>query len=218
MCGVIYFKGNSRKHKKLIINLLEQSKIRGLHAFGVSLKLKSSQPFQIARMFSVEEAKDFIFQHEFCELIGHTRYDTSGDWRILENNQPVVLGANLLAFNGVIRMSTKEEYQKEFKQQYETANDGEIVLRMFAEEEQDKALHLLSEIGVSFAGIISVNGKSFAIRNVRRPLWIAEGSGFKIVFSTRDILSRAVRSDSNLMTRYASLDYDIVPPMEILWL
>lgn len=214
MCGVLYFKGDSKRYGDLLIALLEQSRIRGLHAFGVSIR-EAGQPFQTMRSFTLEEAKEFIRENTFYELIGHTRYDTSGDWRILENNQPIVVGQCLLAFNGVVRMCSKEQYEEEFQREYTTANDGEIPLRMFAEGEQDAAMTLLKEERVSFAGIVHWNGKTIAVRNERRPLWEARvQQDARFVFSTLDIWQRAVRS----LGKSIKVKARELSPMEVLWL
>jgi len=214
MCGVLYFKGDSRKHKELIVNLLQQSRVRGLHAFGVSLRPTPEDDFQTIRTFNLPEAEQYIMENQFCELIGHCRYDTSGDWRILENNQPIVIGNSILAFNGVVRMSTREEYQQEFQQEYVTENDGEIPLRMFGEEDTSPAFTLLREERVSFAGVAYVNGRAFAVRNERRPLWMATIEKSKFIFSTIDIWNRAVFSLGQplvIQTRQ-------LKPLEVVWL
>lgn len=213
MCGVLYFKGDSRKHRELVVCLLQESRIRGLHAFGVSIRPSPEDEFQTVRMFSIKEAVQYIQENHFSELIGHCRYDTSGDWRILENNQPISIGRSILAFNGVVRMSTKEEYEKEFQREYTTGNDGEIILRMFAEEDR-RLMPLLEQRQVSFAGVIRVNGRSLAIRNERRPLWRVVSKDLQIVFSTKDIWERATR-DILLPAKLSLME---IPPMEAVWL
>jgi glutamine phosphoribosylpyrophosphate amidotransferase len=169
------------------------------------------------RTFDLPAAIDYIQANQFVELIGHCRYDTSGDWREINNNQPIVIGNSILAFNGVVRMSTKEEYEAEFQREYTTANDGEIVLRMFAEEGGAGTEKLLQESRVTFAGVLRVNGRTLALRNSGRPLWIAEDKGVKFVFSTLDIFKRAVRSVPH-PEKYALMDHHEVPPMEVQWL
>ncbi len=209
MCGVLYFKGNSKKHKQLVINLLEQSRIRGLHAFGLAIRNSPEESFRIHRSFTLQEAKDFLRENEFWELIGHTRYDTSGNWKVMENNQPVAIGGNLLVFNGVIRMCSKEEYEKEFSRTYVTENDGEILMDMYSRAKVAKAEKLLGEEAVSFAGVIHVNNKSVAVRNSRRPLWIYRQRELELVFSTRDIFFRAVE------TLKGTVDIDLTSVAEI---
>lgn len=219
MCGVLYFKGDSGIfYKGLILQLLHESRIRGLHAFGVSLRKTPKERFQTVRTFTLPDAEQYIAENDFCELIGHCRYDTSGDWHEISNNQPIVIGDSILAFNGVVRMSTKEEYEAEFEREYTTANDGEIVLRMFADEDRAPAYALLSERRVSFAGVVHVNGRSLAVRNERRPLWEARIDDARFVFSTLDIWQRAMAH----MLHERSLPKGVlvreISPMEVVWL
>ena len=175
---------------KNVKNLLKESRIRGLHAFGVALRLGKSE-FIPHKFFHLQEALDYIDASIFDTAILHTRYDTSGDWRILDNNQPVYSHGSILVFNGVIRMSTQKQYEVEFGRSYLTDNDGEIILDMYIRQEHDKVASLLSEECVSFAGIFAVNGEVFAIRNERRPMWYAENGREKVIVSTKDILLRA---------------------------
>lgn len=215
MCGVLYFRGEADVHRQLLSNLLQESRVRGLHAFGVATR-QNGGPFQVLRSFTIQTAVEWIQHEPFQELIGHTRYDTSGDWKVIGNNQPVVIGSDLLVFNGVVRMSLKEQYEAEFHRQYETANDGEIVLDLFSRGQEQKALSLLKEECVSFAGVIHANGKTFALRNERRPLWIAKLRQSTFVFSTWDIWRRAVLFLDD--HRYLNANVEQVPPGEILCL
>jgi glutamine phosphoribosylpyrophosphate amidotransferase len=164
------------------------------------------------RTFDLPAAIEFIRENTFSELIGHCRYDTSGDWKIINNNQPIVLGQSLLAFNGVVRMSTREEYQQEFQREYTTENDGEIILRMLVEEDR-RLMSLLEQKRVTFAGVAHVNNKAMALRNERRPLWRALSMDVEFVFSTYDIWSRAIQS-----TEFYYLSALDIPPMEPVWL
>lgn len=225
MCGVIYFQGNSYTHKELLLNILKESQVRGLHAFGVALRKKEVEKFSVARFFQLKEAIEFIKDNDFYELIGHCRYDTSGDWHTLENNQPVVIGKNLLAFNGVVRMSTREEYQEEFQREYTTENDGEIPLRMMVESGTPNVLHLLEEKRVSFSGVFHVNGHTMAVRNERRPLWYVKAGEAKWIISTLDIWQRGTRAFfGSPVTRAIEEPFHNPPvvremkPLEMVWL
>jgi glutamine phosphoribosylpyrophosphate amidotransferase len=213
MCGVLYFKGDGEQYKGLLQRLLRESKVRGLHSFGVSLRPSLKSDFQTVRTFSLSEAEQYIQENEFVELIGHCRYDTSGDWRTLENNQPIVIGNSVLAFNGIVRMSTREEYQEEFRREYLTENDGEIVLRMLVEKDH-RLPYLLEEPSVTFAGVAHIDGRTSAIRNERRPLWRAISNGMEFVFSTRDIWERATKD----VPLPAELTVSEIPVMERIWL
>ena len=102
MCGLIGYFASSHKleHKNILSRLFTESKVRGLHAFGVNTgktTLKSNH---------LEDIINFIKEFKGRKLIGHTRYSTSGDYRRAENNQPVLKGDLALVFNGVIDMGT----------------------------------------------------------------------------------------------------------------
>jgi len=155
----------------------------------------------------------YIQENTFCELIGHCRYDTSGDWHEINNNQPIVIGNSILAFNGVIRMSTRDEYQQEFGREYTTENDGEIVLRMLVENDH-RLSNLLEDKHVTFAGVAYINKKAIAIRNERRPLWMATSEDAKFIFSTYDIWSRAIQN----LPLPAKLSIVNIPALERIWL
>jgi glutamine phosphoribosylpyrophosphate amidotransferase len=209
MCGLTALTTPSFTAAQL--NLLQavfyESTVRGLHAFGMAYG-KPGDNLNVLRSHSMSE-----ILHKFDDtigyylgrplvFIGHARYDTSGDWRVLENNQPlvhcvashVVTNQHLLAFNGVIRMTTKQEYEKEFARQYPVDNDGYIALDILANGLASNTLlyKLLSEPVVSFAGFYYSPSRNFAIRNDRRPLWLTKLPGNAYLFhSTIDVLVRA---------------------------
>ena len=181
------------------LNLLRamyyESSIRGLHAFGATfgtpgLALDVHRYHRLGEMLAVMDGFEKYLRRPFI-FLGHTRYDTSGDWRVIENNQPLVTGDKLLIFNGVIRMSTKAEYQLEFGREYPTDNDGHIALEMFGRS-MPELLDLMREPAVSFAGLFYNPGsRGAALRNDRRPLWEAWQYNSHWMFSTYDMAARS---------------------------
>jgi len=121
-------------------------------------------------------------------LIVHCRYSTSGDWKEEGNNQPIVIGDCALAFNGVIRMSTKDEWGKEFGFKPVTDNDGEIFVRKVLDGEDWNAW--VAHGAFSFAGVMLHGGRLIALRNKQRPLWHNEAYGCNFIASTADIFNR----------------------------
>ncbi len=198
MCGVLGYyseKPSSRDFLDLG-RLLWQSKIRGLHAFGIAWLDWSSDSVQHFRFHRLEQVLETIAQlrkenrlNPAC-LILHTRYCQSGDWRILENNQPVVVGDFALAFNGVISMATKPEFESEFGVKCIADNDGEIFIRKVLAGEDPGAF--VAGIRGSFAGAYLWGRKVWALRNARRPLYWYRREGSVFVTSTRDIFERAL--------------------------
>lgn len=123
--------------------------------------------------------------------IAHCRFSTSGDWKNLANGQPIIARDMALAFNGVIHMGTKEEFEHAFDVQCAADNDGEVFLQKL--HQGMRSADFLRSIQGSFAGVWLRNGHLFANRNVRRPLWVwDDGSWLGTWFaSTRDIFERA---------------------------
>ncbi len=202
MCGVLgyhSFKATFEDYKKFM-RLFEESSIRGLHAFGASMgngnKLHTEKFIDKSKF--VEFVRDSWSAREGEELfvLAHCRYSTSGDWETIENNQPIVVGDNILVFNGVIRMTTKEEYEKEFGRKYKTDNDGEILLECSTRHDVlldnlEGFYNIVDDERVSFAGILFHNGIAWAERNERRPLYSCSENGSNWIASTNDVFERS---------------------------
>lgn len=190
MCSVLGFYSKQQSDDDLLQleQIWTESKIRGLHSFGYTIKKqgklltrKEHNLFQI-----MEAMKD---DWPFAEMIGHCRYSTSGDWQNHDNNQPIFLGDSSLVFNGVVSMKTKEQYQLEYGREYATENDGEIVLRKFLDGENVE--QFISKAKFSFAGAILTERDFKIIRNKNRPLWFAKRNKSLFLSSTKDILIRS---------------------------
>jgi glutamine phosphoribosylpyrophosphate amidotransferase len=121
--------------------------------------------------------------------IAHARYSTSGDWRTPANNQPLVVAEMALAFNGVISMGTKPEFEADFGVTCASDNDGEVFLRRL--EGGEPADAFIRRINGSFAGVWLRDGRLYAGRNARRPLWRCYAHGAWWYASTADIFRRA---------------------------
>lgn len=193
MCAVIGFVGKGgRSASEKLQALFEQSRIRGLHAFGVAT------PATCRRFLDFESASKFLrgvaSKPKPLRLIAHCRYSTSGDWREQENNQPLSIGGATLAFNGVIHMGTAAQWGKLYGFKAATDNDGEIFLRKVLNGE-DWA-RWVREGPFSFAGLMLHRGNVIALRNNRRPLWYLKERRNCFIASTRDIFRRAGCGDS----------------------
>jgi glutamine phosphoribosylpyrophosphate amidotransferase len=190
MCGVIAYRSaigvSNPNDMDLLIRILMQSKIRGLHAFGVGTYIDGA--IVTKRFLHLSECIDYVGS-VFANVRGiivHCRYSTSGDWQMLENNQPVVLGNSCLIFNGVISMKTKEGMEQEYGVKLNVCNDGELFLHQRDPEQ------FISSIRGSFAGVWIRDGVMYMMRNSKRPLWYIDTKVSTFVFSTRDIINRAV--------------------------
>jgi glutamine phosphoribosylpyrophosphate amidotransferase len=183
MCGVIGYWPVSPAAEALgaFAALFDESRVRGRHAYGLANHVGAWRTFQAAdvpRLFDPEKP-----------TVAHARYSTSGDWRTLANNQPLVVGDRALAFNGVIHMGTKAEFEAAYGVACASDNDGEVFLRRL--EAGETAQAFLQRIPGSFAGVWLEGGRLWAVRNLRRPLWRCDAYGARWYASTRDIFRRA---------------------------
>lgn len=185
MCAIIGYRADGEPDLDLISRVFEASKIRGLHAFGYAFWRGGL--LHTYRFLDLKELLAHLAVHRPQALIGHCRYSTSGDYRNLENNQPVRRGSRALVFNGVIHMGTRTEMEAEYGVQLVTENDGEIVLA----QEPFEPVGFVRGLKGSFAGLILDASGIIALRNTRRPAHIVEGQGFSLVISTSDIATRA---------------------------
>lgn len=176
MCGVV---GMIGENKRLLKKLIEESQIRGLHAFGICF-----DGHKVVKALSPGPIMDAINKTDFKSCIAHNRYSTSGDYTIEENNQPIVISDKILVWNGVISQAKREKNEKKFDVKLETDNDGEIFLH------QKDPLKFIEGVG-SFAGLWYENRRLHALRNARRPLYFATEGPLTVMASTKDILKRA---------------------------
>lgn len=193
MCGVIALVTQDQptpRDKADIAAILIESGIRGLHACGMALCEPGVNPV-IERRHSPGELAKWVDGVKLSRVtIGHTRYSTSGDWRDHRNNQPLCLDGHVLAFNGVIDMAPRQQWAKSPDgKEYETDNDGEILLRkLFAGQDWTG---WVSDSAFSFAGVLWDGQRCIVHRNPNRPLWFCKTDRRMLVASTRDILLRA---------------------------
>jgi len=188
MCGVVgyYTKEKTSDEIFLLSKLIEQSKIRGLHSFGISyleqgkIITKKQDKLDVSNLLA-----DFI-NSSSTKLIFHNRYSTSGDYKMPINNQPIVVDNKALVMNGVLTMSDKETYEKEFKVKCISDNDAEIFLR----KNQPIIDTLQENPHASFAGIYLSPEEFYMIRNANRPLYYFIYNKAIFVASTKDIVRR----------------------------
>ncbi len=178
MCAIIGYQDQDY-NKDLVNKLILESSVRGLHAFGFATGEK------VYRTLDLQDLIEKINEIKPKKCIIHCRYSTSGDYSVIENNQPLVLENNFFAFNGVISMKTKSEMEKEFNLLLPTDNDGYILMNNLENQE------FLNKKNISFAGVGIKNNVMYALRNDFRPAWIYSQNKTKIVASTKDIMLRS---------------------------
>lgn len=188
MCGIVgYFTKKKDILDQLILKkLVKESRIRGLHSFGLSYY---SNGILIADKYFQKEFQDIKIP-DSNSLIFHNRYSTSGDFKEHKNNQPILINGTSLVFNGVIDMGTKSEIESKWDIQMETDNDGEIILKK-SNFDVEKMVEFVSNIG-SFSGLILQDGNLYAFTNGNRPLWVLQRGESFFFASTKDIFKRAI--------------------------
>jgi glutamine phosphoribosylpyrophosphate amidotransferase len=185
MCGIIGYScpNPNKEHFDILQSLIYQSKIRGLHSFGLSYY---ENGLITKKYHSIEQVELPITN----KIIYHNRYSTSGDYKEHKNNQPIALEDISLVFNGVLDMRKKQEIEHHYKIKMNNDNDGEIILRLC---NSDKKLiqDFVSKTKGSFAGMfLTKDNVLYAIRNNNRPLWMLKNNDATFYASTKDIFKR----------------------------
>lgn len=190
MCSVIGFvtRDGNEAAFMLLKELILESKIRGLHAFGVSYLADGSIMTMKSREIKpvIEEIRNIKPK----ALIYHNRYSTSGDFRDPDNNQPTHYGEISVAVNGVISMKPREEYEKDFGVSCKCDNDAEVLLRIL-EQDLDLVQFLKDYPEITCAMTYIHKGRILALRNNKRPLHYFQIFNSIYVVSTKDIAIRA---------------------------
>ena len=183
MCAIIGFISDNptaiavETLKKVFI----ESKIRGMHAYGYA----AIQDGHLMEAKSNGLKSLLVSIENPTRLIGHCRYSTSGDYKNMNNNQPLRFGDEYMVFNGVIDMRTKQEMERAYSISMASDNDGEIMLQA-----KDRLAMLRSEI--TFSGL-TLNSHALAFfRNEGRPGYKATRHGATYIASTADILRRCL--------------------------
>jgi glutamine phosphoribosylpyrophosphate amidotransferase len=203
MCGIIAFKTKKKTtaHIQMLLKLIRESKIRGLHSFGYSYV---TSKILTQKFFALPIEIDDFAQSLSNEFIYHNRYCTSGDWSNPNNNQPLNSKRFSIAMNGVISMKPKEEYEQEYDIKCYTENDSEVFLRLL--EKGNSPESIIKKIGGSCAVVwLDIDKNVFAIRNKDRPLhyFIKDKAAF--VCSTADIAQRALKVKTKEISPYKLL-------------
>jgi len=179
MCSIIGYKG--KFDETLVRNLLDESRIRGVHAFGYY-----SNEGQYHSL-DYKNFKETLLKEKPELFVAHLRYSTSGDYKDLNNNQPLVKYSKdklALVFNGVISQLSKSNMEFQYETTIPSDNDGWILVDNLDNED------FLTDKSISFATTYIKNETLFAYRNKHRPMYYNQNKDRVVIASTRDILSR----------------------------
>lgn len=186
MCAIAAYSSTNRGAWPAFLRVLHESKIRGLHAFGFAW-CNSVGVVRTSKFLEFGDLLDAMEIIQPLKTIVHCRYSTSGDYRTMENNQPLLRANQALAFNGVIDMGTKAEMEARHGVTLQTENDGEVPLAVQPED----PFKFFDGFQGSFAGLLLSPSGIRAYRNSRRPAWVTRSGEATMVASTADILRRA---------------------------
>jgi len=210
MCGILGVKVQNKDEGTInfIKSLMLELRIRGTHSLGVAYSLANS--IELERIFGaggigINWFVEGFKTSEADTLIFHSRYSTSGNHEVMENNQPIIVGRTAIAMNGILTQATKQVYEKQYSVQCNSANDAEIFLRKLIMDGVDIPEFVKANPLCSFAGVYLVGGHLYAFRNNKRPLYYGEYKNCKYFTSTIDVIARAGGDLNNV---------EIVPPFE----
>lgn len=207
MCSVIgaIIKKPEYKDFELLEKVFHESRIRGLHATGISyvkeytihtVKLPVS-----ADMFPFNW-NDYVNEDGNLYLIGHCRYSTSD----LEYNQPINNQTTSVVHNGVITQELPENWEKLYGYKCETKNDTELILHTI--DDDKSPLEVWKDSSLAVCELWFCKKLKF-YRNGKRPLYLTSLSTGCIITSTRDVIVRAGITDPTVdvpMNTYITFD------------
>lgn len=193
MCAVIgsILQQPSKQDFAMIRRVFHESKIRGMHATGISFLPKWSSGIETIK--EPIPADQFVDKHLHDDnlssmvaddgnlyLIGHCRYSTSD----LEYNQPMFYNDKSIVHNGVITQELPENWKDIYGYDCITKNDSELVLH---------SNDPLREFAHMSMGVVELHRdrKIRFYRNGKRPLYLSSILNGCIITSTGDIASRA---------------------------
>ena len=191
MCGVVgaVLKNPSADDMMLLKRVISESRIRGLHATGVSF-VRKNNIFTIKAPLPADEFLASIDMYSMLNedgnlyMVAHCRYSTSD----LEFNQPLFTDKVAIVHNGVITQELPENWSKISSYTTETRNDSELLLKTV--ENGENPLERWPDASIS-ACEIHVDKTFRCYRNGQRPLHAAKLENGFIVASTADVLTRA---------------------------
>ena len=219
MCAVIgaVLSNPTKKDFAMIRRVFLESKIRGLHATGMSflprwskevVTIKDSIPADkfVAVHLHDDNFKDILNEDGNLYLIGHCRYSTSD----LEYNQPLYTSNKSIVHNGVITQELPENWKELYGYDCITKNDSELVLH------SPDPLKEFAHMSMGVCELYSEK-KMRVYRNGKRPLYLTSVENGCIVTSTADIPKRAGIDSipvEILMNTYVTFDSDLTMIVE----
>jgi len=209
MCAVIgvYLQHPSAEDFEMIKRVFLESKIRGMHATGISFLPRWSngietykEPVPADKFVWLNKLEDCVADDGNLYLIGHCRYSTSD----LEFNQPMESPTKSIVHNGVITQELPENWKELYGYDTITQNDSELILR------SDDPLREFAHMSMGVVELYDDKRIRF-YRNGKRPLYLTSLNNGCIITSTKDIAERAGLSHSakTLFNTYVTIDSEL---------
>ena len=198
MCAVIgaILQSPTKQDFALLRNVFIESKIREMHATGISFLPKWSSGIEtikepipadkfVEKHLHDDNLRDMVASDGNLYMIGHCRYSTSD----LEYNQPLFHSEKSIVHNGVITQELPQNWKELYGYDCITKNDSELVLHS-----QDP----LREFNHMSMGVVELHKerKIRFYRNGKRPLYLTNIDNGCIITSTADIALRAGCGDA----------------------
>ena len=215
MCSVIgaIIKEPRAEDFLMLHRLFLESKIRGMHATGISY-VKHGKIITEKRPVPADEFPfnfpSYVNEDGSLYLIGHCRYSTSD----LEFNQPIANENLSVVHNGVITQELPEKWKELYGYDCETKNDTELILHTA----EDCISPLVRWKDSSLAVVeLHVDKVIRFYRNGKRPLYLTSISNGCIITSTADVPKRAEVPGfpvNTLMNHYITFDDQLAMTIE----
>jgi len=199
MCAVIgaLIKSPSKEDFEALKRVFIESKIRGMHATGISflpnwtddiITIKEAIPADafVEKHMHSDNFKEFVNKDGNLYLIGHCRYSTSD----LEYNQPIGNDSHSIVHNGVITQELPERWQELYGYKTVTKNDSELV------QHSNDPLAEFSNMSMAVCELTACTKELTVYRNGKRPLYLTNLPNGVIITSTADIPKRAELTDT----------------------
>ena len=193
MCGVIgaILIEPTKQDFAMLRRVFHESKIRGMHATGISFLPRWSDKIEtikepisadafVEKHLHDDNLKDMVSDDGNLYLIGHCRYSTSD----LEFNQPLGHEQKSIAHNGVITQELPENWKELYGYDCITKNDSELVLHC------NDPLRDFPNMSMGVVELYNTKKIRF-YRNGKRPLYLSSTPNGCIITSTSDIANRA---------------------------
>lgn len=128
MCGLFGFIGE-KADAQMLKEVARKAGTRGPHSFGFAC-VNDGRPAYYKKPEFIGDNLDIFDDLRPSILIGNARLATSGDWRVNENNQPLIDGEVAVTHNGNVynAVHLKEMYDLDLK----TDCDSEVLLKLIS--------------------------------------------------------------------------------------